>query len=171
MFPAAKFIFLIRNPIAVANSLMTFSTVDGRTGNYEEESAYNQWYCLTESCYFSLKAFGTDKVLLVQHEDLISQKEMVIRKCLSFLHEQYDANCLKPFQAVINSSQYDRTKIDFSIDNGLKSEKKYVQRACLFYNQILGDPFYDRKGSLYYYRFLRDRYLEHAKNFYRGSTQ
>jgi len=171
MFPDAKFIFLIRNPIAVANSLMNFSTVEGRTENYEEESAYNQWYTLTESSYFSLKAFGTDKVLLVHHEDLVSQKEQVINKCLSFLGEEYDANCLKPFQVVINSSQYDRTKIDFSIDNGLKSKKKYVQRACLFYNQILTDPLLNRKGSLYYYRFLRNRYLEHAKNFYKGSPQ
>jgi hypothetical protein len=62
MFPKAKFFFLIRNPIEVANSLMNFSTAGGRTGNYEEEDAYNQWYDLTESCYFSLKAFGTDKV-------------------------------------------------------------------------------------------------------------
>jgi len=168
MFPAAKFIFLIRNPIAVANSLMNFSTVEGRTENYEEESAYNQWYTLTESCYFSLKAFGTDKVLLVHHEDLVSQKEQLINKCLSFLGEEYDANCLKPFQVVINSSKYDRTKIDFSIDHGLKSQKKYVQNACLFYNQILGDPTLNRKGSLYFYRLLRNRYLEHAKNFYKG---
>ena len=171
MFPEAKFIFLIRNPIAVANSLMNFSTVEGRTESYEEENAYNQWYTLTESCYFSLKAFGIDKVLLVHHEDLVSQKEKVINKCLSFLGEDYDAHCIKPFQVVINSSKYDRTKIDFSIDTGLKSHKKYVQRACLFYNQILNDPLLNRKGSLYFYRLLRNRYLEHAKNFYRGSPQ
>ena len=171
MFPDARFIFLIRNPVAVANSLMNFSTVEGRTENYEEESAYNQWYALTESSYFSLRAFGTGKVLLVHHEDLVSQKEQVINRCLSFVGEQYDANCLKPFQVVINSSKYDRTKIDFSIDNGLKSDKKYVQRACLFYKQILDYPLLNQKGSLYYYRFLRDRYLEHAKNFYRGSAR
>ena len=166
MFPSAKFIFLIRNPIEVANSLMNFATVEGRAGNYEEEDAYDLWYNLTESCYFSLKAFGTDKIFLIQHEDLVSQKEMVIKNCLSFLREEYDANCLKPFEVVINSSQYDRTKIDFSVDNGLKSEKKYVKRACLFYSQILSDPFYDQKGSLYYYRILRDRYLQQAKDFY-----
>jgi hypothetical protein len=165
MFPSAKFIFLIRNPIEVANSLMNLATVGGRAGNYEEENAYDLWYNLTESCYFSLKAFGTDKIFLIQHKDLVSQKEMVIKNCLSFLHEEYDANCLKPFQVVINSSQYDRAKIDFSVENGLKSEKKYVKRACLFYSQILSDPFYDRKGSLYYYRILRDRYLQQAKVF------
>jgi hypothetical protein len=166
MFPNAKFIFLIRNPIAVAHSLMNFATVGAGAENYEEENAYNQWYDLTESCYYSLKAFGTGKIFFVQHEDLVSQKEMVIKKCLSFLNEEYDANCLKPFQVVINSSQYDRTKIDFSVDNGLKSEKKYVKRACLFYNQILADPFYDQKGSLYYYRILRNRYLQQAEDFY-----
>jgi len=171
MFPGAKFIFLIRNPIAVANSLMNFSTVEGRIENYEEEAAYNQWYTLTESCYFSLKALGTDKILLVHHEDLVSQKEQVINQCLSFLGEEYDANCLKPFQVVINSSKYDRTKIDFSIENGVKSQKRYVQKACLFYNQILEDPTRKRKGSLYFYRLLRSRYLEHAKNFYRGSAK
>ncbi len=166
MFPNAKFIFLIRNPIEVANSLMNLATAGEGAGNYEEENAYDQWYSLTESCYFSLKAFGTDKIFLVQHKDLVSQKEMVVKNCLSFLHEEYDANCLKPFQLVINSSQYDRSKIDFSVDNGMKSEKKYVKRACLFYSQILGDPFYDRKGSLYYYRILRERYLRQAKIFY-----
>jgi hypothetical protein len=167
MFPGAKFIFLIRNPIAVANSLMNFGTAGGQAGNYEEENAYNQWYNLTESCYFSLRAFGTEKVLLVPFQDLVSQKEMVIKNCLSFIHEEFDANCLKPFDVVINSSKYDRTKIDFSIDNGVKSEKEYVRKACLFYKQILGDPFYDRKGSLYYYRILRNKYLEQAKHYYR----
>ena len=166
MFPKAKFIFLIRNPIMVANSLMNFATVGEGAENYEEENAYNQWYDLTESCYYSLKAFGTDKVLLVHHEDLVSQKEMVIKNCLSFLHEEFDANCLKPFQVVINSSQYDRTKVDFSIKNGLKSGKKYVRKACLFYNQVLNDSFSDQKGNLYYYRMLRDRYLREAKFFY-----
>ena len=166
MFPNAKFIFLIRNPIKVANSLINFATVGGRAENYEEENAYNQWYSLTESCYYALKAYGMNKVLMIHHEDLITQKEMVIKKCLSFLHEKYDENCLKPFQVMINSSQYDRSKIDFSIDSGLKSEKKYIQKACLFYTQILNDPDNDQKGSLQYYRILRDRYLQQAKNFY-----
>ncbi|HEY1871001.1 MAG TPA: sulfotransferase, partial [Chitinophagaceae bacterium] len=133
MFPKAKFIFLIRNPVKVANSLMNFASVGGRAENYEEENAYNQWYSLTESCYYTLKAYGTRKVLLLQHEDLISRKEMVIKKCLSFLDEEYDANCLEPFEVFINSSRYDRSKVDFSIDSGLKSEKKYIQNACLFY--------------------------------------
>jgi len=166
MFPKAKFLFLIRNPIRVAHSLMNFATVGDRAENYEEEDAYNHWYHLTESCYYSLKAYGTNKVLLIQHEDLISQKEMVIKKCLLFLQEEYDENCLKPFQVVINSSQYDRTKIDFSIKNGLKSKKKYVQKACLLYNRVLGDFPHDQRGSLHYYRLLRNRYVQQAKDFY-----
>ena len=167
MFPKAKFIFLIRNPIKVANSLMNFATVGGPAENYEEEKAYNQWYSLTESCYYALKAYGSGKVLLIHQEDLISQKEITIKKCLSFLHEEYDTYCLKPLQVTINSSQYDRSKIDFSIDNGLKSEKIYIQNACLFYSQILND-LQSPKGSLHYYRILRDRYLEHAKGFYKA---
>ena len=166
MFPKAKFIFLVRNPIKVANSLMNFATVGGRAENYEEENAYNQWYSLTESCYCALKAYGTRKVLLVHHEDLISRKEMVIKKCLSFLNEEYDASCLEPFDVFINSSRYDRSNIDFSIDSGLKSEKKYIQNACLFYTEVLNDPYYDQKGSLQYYRILRERYLQQAKYFY-----
>lgn len=166
MFPRAKFLFLIRNPIRVAHSLMNFATVAEGRKNYDEESAYDHWYSLTEGCYHSLKAYGTDKVLLIHHEDLISQKEMVIRKCLRFLDEKYDENCLKPLQVVINSSRYDRTKIDFSIKNGLRSKKKYVQKACLLYNQVLSDSFSDQKGSLYYYRILRDRYLGQARFFY-----
>jgi Sulfotransferase family len=166
MFPKAKFLFLIRNPIRVAHSLMHFATAPGGKESYDEESAYDHWYNLTESCYYALKAYGTDKILLIQHEDLISQKEMLIRKCLLFLGEEYDENCLKPFRVVINSSQYDRTGIDFSVKNGLRSKKKYVQRACLLYNQILNDSFNDKKGSLYYYRILRDRYLKQAQFFY-----
>jgi sulfotransferase family protein len=166
MFPKAKFIFLIRNPIKVAHSLMNFATAGG--SDYEEENAYNQWYGLTESCYHALKAYGSGKVLLIRQEDLISQKETVIEKCLSFIHEGYDINCLKPLEATINSSQFDRSKIDFSIENGLKSEKAYVQKACQFYNHILNDSPYGQKGSLHYYRILRNRYLDHAKRFYRG---
>jgi len=166
MFPEAKFIFLMRNPIKVAHSLMNFATVGGRKESYNEMDAYDQWYSLTESGYYSLKAFGKNKVLLIQHEDLISQREMVISKCLLFLREEFDENCLKPLRVVINSSQYDRTKVDFSVKNGLKSKKKYVQRACLLYNQVLNDSSYNERGSLHYYRILRRRYLEQAKYFY-----
>ena len=166
MFPRAKFIFLIRNPIKVANSLMNFATANGKAGNYEEENAYKQWYSLTESCYHALRAYGSNKVLLIQQEDLISQKEVAIKKCLSFLQEEFDANCLKPLQLVINSSHYDKSKVDFSIDHGLKSKKKYVQNACLLYNQILNDSPHNQRGSLHYYRILRNKYLEHAKFFY-----
>jgi hypothetical protein len=144
---------------------MNFATVGGRAENYEEENAYKQWCSLTESCYYALKAYGTNKVLLTQHEDLISRKEMVIKKCLSFVYEEYDANCLDPFDIFINSSRYDRSKIDFSIDRGLISEKKYIQDACLLYMRVLNDS-YDEKGSLRYYRILRDRYLQQAKYFY-----
>ena len=166
MFPKAKFIFLLRNPIKVAHSLMNFSTVTGRKENYDEQTAYDQWYSLTESCYYSLKAFGTNKVLLVQQEDLTSEKEMVISKCLLFLSEEFDENCLKPLRVVINSSRYDRAKVDFSVKNGLKSKKKYVQRACVLYSQILNDCSYNERGSLHYYRILRGRYLKQAKYFY-----
>jgi hypothetical protein len=166
MFPKAKFIFLIRNPVKVAHSLMNFATVSGQGFNYEEENAYHQWYVLTESCYYALKAFGSGKVLLVQQEHLISQPEEIVEKCLSFLKEEYEVNCLKPLQATINSSQFDKSKIDFSIGSGLKSKKKYIQKACLLYNHILEDSPYDQKGSVHYYRILRNRYLEHAKYFY-----
>jgi len=40
-----------------------------------------------------------------------------------------------------------------------------VKRAFLFYNQTLGDLFYDRKGNLYCYRILKDKYLQQAKVF------
>lgn len=166
MFPNAKFIFMIRNPIRVAHSLMNFATVSGRASNYEEENAYNQWYALTESGYHALKAFGTDKVLLIQQEDLAAQKEATICQCLSFLEEEYDVNCLKPLQANVNSSTFDRSQIDFSIDKGMKSKRPYVQKACLFYHEIVTQSFNQAKGSLQYYRLLRNRYLEQAKYFY-----
>jgi hypothetical protein len=138
LFPEAKFIHILRNPKKVARSLMNFSTVG--QADYPEEIAYLTWKRLVSDCVLAEKALGSNKVLRVTQEDLEKDPEATLRLCLSFLGEDYEANCLLPLKTRINSSTYVHD-FDVSIETNLKSEKWFERECFEFYKAITEDSF------------------------------
>lgn len=109
MFPQAKFIHLVRNPEDVVRSLLKFSNAGG--SDYSEIDAYETWYRLVSASISGEQALGSERVFRVLYDDLISQPENVIQKCLGFLSEKYDSRCIAPLEKRINSSKVDAEQV------------------------------------------------------------
>ncbi|HWP95044.1 MAG TPA: sulfotransferase [Gammaproteobacteria bacterium] len=109
LFPGARFIHLLRDPHAVARSLMKFSTVGGAARDYERDEAYRAWLRLVRACVAAENALGPDRVLRIRYEDLIAEPEDTLKRCLGFVGEQWAPACLEPLQRKINSSSVEAT--------------------------------------------------------------
>jgi hypothetical protein len=145
MFPNAKFIHVLRNPKLVASSLMNFSGVGAN--DYEEENAYNTWIRLVTACQLAEKAFGSDVVKRIYYDDIVANPEQVVRECLEFVGEDYQADCLGPFSVKVNSSKHKRP-MDISIEGNINDSKPYIRKAFSLYQQLLVDKNIAPNGEL-----------------------
>lgn len=158
MYPKAKFIHILRNPENVARSLMHFSTVGVR--DYPEVEAYTTWLRLTQDCVFAERALGSEKVLRIYFEDFISNPHETISKCLEFVGESFDSNCLLPLGTKINSSTY-------SQDDDSKNSSQFPiakKEALDFYSSLLIDQKKHTSPSLSNYRYIRSKFNNYAKS-------
>jgi len=129
MFPQAKFIHILRSPHAVANSLMHFSGAGG--SDFSEKEAYGAWLRLVGAATQGEDALGAGKVLRVRQEDLESNGEHVLKRCLAFLEEDYSPDCLLPLKARINSS-----KVQGGDAQQWRGRSRMALRADKFYQRI-----------------------------------
>lgn len=125
MFPDARFIHLLRDPHDVARSLMKFSRTGAR--DYGHDEAYRTWMRLTRAAWLGERALGRGRMLRVRYEDFTVQPEHAFRRILAFLHEEYSADCLKPLQNKINSSEVEQDShlVDTSTAAARDAEKLY----------------------------------------------
>ncbi|MEC0227941.1 sulfotransferase family protein [Paenibacillus alba] len=154
MFPNAKFIHILRNPENVARSLMHFSTVGAR--DYAEEEAYATWLRLTKDCVSAEQALGPNKVLRIRFENLISNPQETLSKCLEFVGESFDPNCLLPLGTKINSSTYSK---DATLDSSSHSSQS-KKEALDFYSIIENNKI--TSHLLNDYRLLRSKFNNYA---------
>lgn len=140
MFPQAKFIHLVRDPEDVVRSLLKFSNAGGR--DYSEVDAYKTWYRLAEAAFSGEQALGSNRVLRILYSELIDKPEQTLEKCLGFLGEEYDSNCIEPLQKKINSSKVDSYK---SLTSKLQwpSVKEIKRKSKKLYS-LLEDSIDDR---------------------------
>lgn len=136
--------------------MMNFSTIGGI--NYKEDEAYQAWMRLIEDCVLAEQAFGSNKVLRIYHEDLESNPQSVVEKCLEFIGEEFSKDCLLPLRERINSSIYNEED-DYSIEGNINSEKEYVRNAFILYKNIL-NSYNFKKGDIRSYRVIRRKFLE-----------
>lgn len=134
LFPEARFIHILRNPKLVATSLMHFSAMGA--DDYAEEDAYRTWIHLVRSCALAEKAFGPERILRVLYDDLATDPESVVRRCLQFAGEKFHRNCLRPLRDRVNSSRYGDAG-DCSVEANLQSPKPWVREAFALYASLL----------------------------------
>lgn len=107
LFPHAQFIHILRNPDDVARSLMNFSRAGDAGRDYSEAAAYAAWQRLTDFAVKGERALGSEKVLRISYDDLVSNPEPTLRGCLDFIGEKFSSDCLLPLHEKINSSNSD----------------------------------------------------------------
>lgn len=107
VFPAAKFIFILRNPLEVARSLMHFP---GKP--LERGQAYREWVDHVESAHLAECALGKERLLRLPFALLEKDGREFIANCLAFAGEEFNENCLLPFKNRINSSNAGNIPLD-----------------------------------------------------------
>jgi hypothetical protein len=101
LFPAARFIHTVRAADEVAASLTapdSESTYRSRHVPFTVQDAYEQWLDAVTAGREAEQAFSAETVLRVWRTELVAEPEAVLRRCLDFLDEPFDPQCLRPFR-------------------------------------------------------------------------
>jgi Sulfotransferase family len=101
LFPAGRFIHVIREVdevVAAMTSPRSASIYKSRHVRFTPLDAYEHWLDTVSAGLDAERAFGSDIVLRILRANLVADPEAVLRQCLDFLEEPYDALCLRPFR-------------------------------------------------------------------------
>ncbi|MGH8040754.1 MAG: sulfotransferase family protein [Rudaea sp.] len=104
LFPAAKFVHILRDADEVAASLLAFRDAGGQPLVADVEAAYSYWLRTTQACMQAATAYGGDVVHRVHYANLCADAESALRGILAFVNEAYVPACVEPFNRRINSS-------------------------------------------------------------------
>ena len=155
MFPGARFIHLLRNPHDVARSLMKFSRTGAR--DYGHDEAYRTWARLTRASWLAERSLGRARMLRVRYEDFTGHPEQSFRRVLAFLREDYAADCLKPLDSKINSSEVERDSVPVDVSTPVAREAEQL------YREILAAPEPSEEGDEKTYAELQRLFLDHCR--------
>jgi len=161
MFPGAKFFHLLRNPHDVARSLMNFSKAEGAQGDYSPVEAYQYWLDHVASAVQIEKGLGSKKVMRIHYEDMVNNSDIFMRQCLSFLGEEFHADCLQPLSRKINSSNVNGQRVDNELEKLMKgwSGKSTIARiADEFYDQIVAEGVGEDEPDAAAYAKIKDTF-------------
>lgn len=156
MFPQARFIHLLRSPHDVARSLMRFSRTGARDFHHDE--AYRAWMRLTRAAWIGERALGRARMLQVRYEDFTGRPEQAFQRVLAFLGENYSADCLKPLDNKINSSQVERDSVPMDLSTPAAREAEQL------YRDILSAPENLEQGDHGAYAEMERRFEEQCKS-------
>ena len=104
LFPQARFIQVVRDVSSVIRSMLRFQRTGGPRLVESEEHAYQYWIRTVSACLAAERAYGSEIVCRLRHADLIAEPELSLGRLLDFLGEPFEANCLRPLEKRINSS-------------------------------------------------------------------
>ena len=134
LFPAAKFIHILRNPKHVAASLMHFSSAGGH--DYAEDEAYRTWTSMVQACAIAEEALGPERILRIRYEQIVADPQAAMQRCLAFVGEEFNDDCLLPLREKINSSCYDNVGDD-SIEANIGAPEPWISKAFELYGRLL----------------------------------
>jgi hypothetical protein len=102
LFPAAKFICTVRDPVDVITSMVHFEQAGGVSATVAE--AADMWQRQTECTLLAGRAFGSDAVRFVSYEKLIAAPEATLTAVFDFLGEPRFPKAADVYRSRINSS-------------------------------------------------------------------
>lgn len=106
LFPAARFIHLVREVDEVVRSLTDpakGSVYKSRSVLFTARDAYEHWLDAVTACVEAERALGSDAVIRIRRRDLVAAPKATLRRCLDFLEEPFDERCLRPFRPFLAS--------------------------------------------------------------------
>lgn len=131
LFPAAKFIHIVRDPDEVVASMLAFHHDDGSPLVVDADEAYAYWERTSRACLLAAQALGAQFVFRLRHANLVEQPEACLRAVFDFLGEAFARDCVAPLARRINSS----FAKDQAVRAGMSKPLGAAQRA----RQLLGE--------------------------------
>ena len=112
LFPEAKFIQVVREPLSNVNSLLKFYQVRG----VERSAASISWYVrkLLKAGIRNEMKLGSDKYKIIRYEDIIADPESTMLKISGFLDVEYSKSMLVPSiggEPAISNSMYSERRV------------------------------------------------------------
>jgi len=120
LFPEARFIHLLRDPVAVVRSLGNFVKAGGESKDADD--ACRVWLRQTGGCRAAETRLPAETIMRLEHRELEVAPELAVRRCLDFLGEPWSEDCLKPLNHRINSSAPASPPVDIEVDPALLDE-------------------------------------------------
>lgn len=103
LFPQARFIHLVRDVSSVVRSLVSFSRAGGV--DMTPADAWSRWYDCVGHGLRAERALGSSVIARVRHDQLVTDPEATLRRCLAHVGEDFHPDCLRPLRHRINSSR------------------------------------------------------------------
>jgi hypothetical protein len=110
LFPAAKFVHIVRNPVSVAASMARFDRIGGERA--DPSAAVEAWRQRVGIAYLAERAYGSDVVKRVRYEELIDQPARLMREIFAFLEEPAFDAAANAFEVRLNSSKVTSEELD-----------------------------------------------------------
>jgi hypothetical protein len=135
LFPAAKFVFLVRDPIDVIASIKHFDRAGGASRNLVE--AARAWDSLTLKGLLAYRAFGPDVVKIVPYAELVTDPAATLRDIFGFLSARYAPEAELMMHQRINSSSVtlaERTSVQRHMEGtamGTRLRRRYDEALAL----------------------------------------
>jgi hypothetical protein len=102
LFPAARFIVIVRDPFDVIASMVNFGRAGGAPMTIDQ--AARMWLRKTRAGLQAYRAFGPDVVKLLFHATLMEETAQTIAEIYDFLGEPYFGKSAQTFRHRINTS-------------------------------------------------------------------
>jgi len=96
-FKGSKFIFILRNPVDVINSLLNFGK------GYSYEDAVKFW-CVINQIIYTYYFKHQDRVIMIDYNELINHPNFTLARIYEFLDESNFINASDTFKVRINAS-------------------------------------------------------------------
>jgi hypothetical protein len=105
LFPGARFIHLLRDPVDIAKSLMAFAQAGGAGRNFKEDEAFETWTRYVSHARLVELALGSERVYRLDYSAMVADPGLQLNSLLGWLGEPYEPAVLQPLSEKINSSR------------------------------------------------------------------
>ena len=143
IFPGARFIHNLRAPADVAISLNTFDTTGAQAA--ELEAGLKIWLQHTEDALLAEEAFGPERVMRLSYDRIENDPEALMREVLSFLGEDFCADCMGPLDTKVNSSKPEGVRSQLM--DQVRSSPIYDDAIAVYDHASQGDLLTSRRES------------------------
>jgi hypothetical protein len=131
LFPQARFIHVLRDVREVAAVLTGLDKA--ASGQRSAEYAYGEWHRIMQDCVRAERAFGSDTVLRLRYDDLVSNPESILRRTLAFLGEHFRSACVEPIRYLAGESSVEPDTA------GEESDSPVIAEAIAFSDELFSE--------------------------------